>query len=849
MARTIQSAGVEINERDLSLVASLPVGTNILVQGYSKQGPTDELVSTTSIAELQQIYGTPETAAERYFYHTAKEVLNSPGNLLTTRLPYGLSSGGGYGSEYSALLYPVVGYDGNTDEAVAVANELLSAVEVPATNATGTVANIPVSGNPAGSFTLDVSGGGYTFADDGLGSLSATSILLSEVSGTIDYATGVWAVDFAPGGNVYDTMGTLAGGTTNISGSYNYKVDTSTLYTVATSFKIGAPTQITLSEDEYTSWQAGQISWALSGNTVLTTDVSAAGQAGIIIVNELKTAVNNTNEGYYVVINDNSNIGDTTFDSATAVKYNNTDGAWTEVPTTRLEFALTGTDLTDSLSEDIETAASWNLEDPEYRDCLTIGLFKLGQTQYGQNETVSLGKNLIETHIGSLDQQRKWTPNGPEESFFLGSILNANSNYMKIFVNPNISQKSGAWVDTTSLPSKVVTRISGNSGFAMGPQIDASDSAGKAIGNLPQKLERSLRLAENRDQIPIDIVLDGGLSTVWSASRSPNAVTNGDWVGTYDAGDYLYGVFEADPDGGNANYLAEVDDGVSSRVQNNWEVIFNLFNQFCGETRKDCLFIADALRHIFVQGGEEAGNGIEMKTLDDSNKNFSQHVYRPLKNLFAASNSNYACTYGNWVKQYDNNLGDFVWLPFSGYEANIMAKMDSALQPWYAAAGLNNGIVRNIVDIAVNPTQKQRDLLYRINVNPVVFFPGDGYTVWGQKTLQRKPSAFDRINVRRLFLTLEKATNAVMRYFVFEPNTVFTRTRVVNVLTPIFEIAKNNEGVYDYLIVCDGRNNTPQVIDNNELVVDIYLKPVRIAEFILVNFIATRTDQDFNELL
>jgi phage tail sheath protein FI len=100
-----------------------------------------------------------------------------------------------------------------------------------------------------------------------------------------------------------------------------------------------------------------------------------------------------------------------------------------------------------------------------------------------------------------------------------------------------------------------------------------------------------------------------------------------------------------------------------------------------------------------------------------------------------------------------------------------------------------------------------------------------------------------------LFLVLEKATLQIMRFFVFEPNTTFTRTRVVNTLNPIFEVPKNNEGVQDFLIVCDERNNTPATIDNNELIVDIYIKPVRTAEFILVNFIATRTDQDFNELI
>jgi hypothetical protein len=130
-----------------------------------------------------------------------------------------------------------------------------------------------------------------------------------------------------------------------------------------------------------------------------------------------------------------------------------------------------------------------------------------------------------------------------------------------------------------------------------------------------------------------------------------------------------------------------------------------------------------------------------------------------------------------------------------------------------------------------------------------VFFSGDGFSVYGQKTLQTKPTAFDRINVRRLFLTLERAVQRTLKYFVFEPNTDFTRNRLKNVITPIFEYAKNTEGVYDYLIVADERNNTPDTIDNNELIVDIYLKPVRTAEFILVNFIATRTGQNFLELI
>ncbi len=748
MARTIESPGVEINERDLSLNASLPVGTNIFVQGFAAQGPTDELINVTSQTELEQIYGLPTNAAERYFYHTCKQVLNSSGNLLATRMPYGSGDGSGYGS-YSALVFPVTGY----------------------------------------------------------------------------------------------TLGTEA-----------------TSFQSASSYVVGEPIQFTLTNDEYWNWKSGQIEW---GTGVLTGIVSpavsslaTAGNAGFIIINDNKITIDEHFQGYYLTLADNTNLDDTSYSDVNNIKYihpNNTSYAepsaqtWSSVPTTVLNFNLTGTYENDSMSEDVETLATFDgFSSTTYSDSVIITLHKIRTSLYGSDTNTVLDKVLTENYIGSFDSRRKWTPPaGGEESFFIGNQVNSDSNYIQVLVNPNIASLGGSWdTDGDGVPNKQIRlETDTKNAWALGPVSYTSTATTKVIGNVPQKLERSLRLAENREQIPIDIVCDGGISTIWANAQYTNTYgTNTSNI--FDDTIYLKGVQEQDtsataPD---AYYLADQTNGTSCKIQDYWETVFNQLNTFCQSTRKDCLLIADALRNIFVQGSDQ-------KILSDPSNNFSSNVYWPLKNLVAAANSNFACTYGNFVKIYDNTLADFVWLPFSGFQARIMADVDNNLQPWYATAGLNNGIVRDIVDIAVNPTQKQRDLLYKISVNPVVFFPGDGYAVWGQKTLQKKPSAFDRINVRRLFLTLEKATLAIMRYFVFEPNTVFTRTRVVNILKPIFEIAKNHEGVYDYLIICDERNNTQTVVDNNELVVDIYIKPVRIAEYILCNFIATRTDQDFNELL
>ena len=271
--------------------------------------------------------------------------------------------------------------------------------------------------------------------------------------------------------------------------------------------------------------------------------------------------------------------------------------------------------------------------------------------------------------------------------------------------------------------------------------------------------------------------------------------------------------------------------------------------------------ILDPIRNIFIQGSNSkvinskktfspnAGIDPEPNEPGYVATNFSQHIYWPLRHQFSTINSSYATTYSTFVQVVDSVSNKQVWVPFSGFAAALMANTDSNFQPWFAPAGFTRGVLTGVNDLGVYPKLKQRDQLYKVSVNPVAFFPAEGFVVFGQKTLLKKPSAFDRINVRRLFLNLEVATRDTVKYFVFEPNTLFTRTQIINTLSPIFDNARNTEGLYDYLIVCDERNNTPDVIDNNELKIDIYIKPVRTAEFILVSFYATRTGQDFNELI
>jgi hypothetical protein len=285
-------------------------------------------------------------------------------------------------------------------------------------------------------------------------------------------------------------------------------------------------------------------------------------------------------------------------------------------------------------------------------------------------------------------------------------------------------------------------------------------------------------------------------------------------------------------------------DGTSARTA--YTDIFNKFATFAGPIkdggRGDILFVADPIRQILVTGKNS-------KIQKDPARNFYVDVYWPLRHQFSLANTSYATVFANWMRVYDNYTGLHVYVPSSGFGAAKMASTDAQVGPWGAPAGFNRGIIQDASDIAISPNQRQRDDLYTVNLNPIANFADQGNVIFGQKTLLKQPSAFDRINVRRTFLYLEKITKKTMQFFLFENNTLFTRTRIINTLTPFFERVKADDGLYDFMIVCDERNNTGEVIDQNELVVDIYLKPVRTAEFILVNFYATRTDASFEELV
>jgi hypothetical protein len=197
---------------------------------------------------------------------------------------------------------------------------------------------------------------------------------------------------------------------------------------------------------------------------------------------------------------------------------------------------------------------------------------------------------------------------------------------------------------------------------------------------------------------------------------------------------------------------------------------------------------------------------------------------------------------------YDKYNDVYRWISAAGSMAGLTANADLVADAWFSPAGFTRGNVRNVTKLAWNPNQAARDALYKTGVNPIVTFPGSGTVLFGDKTLQAKPSAFDRINVRRLFIVLEKAVSVASKASLFEFNDEFTRAQFRNMVEPFLRDVKGRRGVTDFKVVCDGTNNTGAIIDANKFVADIYVKPARSINFITLNFIATRTGVEFSEI-
>jgi len=279
---------------------------------------------------------------------------------------------------------------------------------------------------------------------------------------------------------------------------------------------------------------------------------------------------------------------------------------------------------------------------------------------------------------------------------------------------------------------------------------------------------------------------------------------------------------------GSANYAKESAQALANKIIT------------VAETRKDAVAFISPYRQAFL-----VDNTVGAVTVNDDDTITSNVIsfYSPV------TSSTYAIFDSGYKYMFDRFNNTFRYVPLNGDIAGTCARNDINQFPWFSPAGTSRGTILNAVKLAYNPSKVQRDKLYSNRVNPVIFSPGAGIILFGDKTGYGKSSAFDRINVRRLFIYLENAISSAAKDQLFEFNDEITRTNFVNIIEPFLRDVQSKRGIFDYVVICDETNNTAAIIDASEFVADIYIKPARSINFIGLTFIATRTGVAFEEVI
>ena len=345
-------------------------------------------------------------------------------------------------------------------------------------------------------------------------------------------------------------------------------------------------------------------------------------------------------------------------------------------------------------------------------------------------------------------------------------------------------------------------------------------------------------------------VLNGNSNYVWFGDHDATLVNAG-------------GLTSAVADFNATVIAAEVSDSFSGGTDDNLPTLGELQTGFDFFSDADTVDVNLIFSVPGVDGGEDVTFANYLIALAEARKDVVAFISPPIQDTVGTStpatdvktfadqvsSSSYAVIDSTALKVYDKYNDVYRWIPAAGVMAGLCANTDTVADPWFSPAGYTRGQVLGVTKIAFNPKQADRDTLYKARINPIVSFPGQGTLLYGDKTAQAKPSAFDRINVRRLFIVLEKAIATAAKYQLFELNDEFTRAMFRNMVEPFLRDVKGRRGITDFAVICDDTNNTGEIIGSNQFVADIYIKPARSINFITLNFIATRTGVQFAEII
>ena len=438
-----------------------------------------------------------------------------------------------------------------------------------------------------------------------------------------------------------------------------------------------------------------------------------------------------------------------------------------------------------------------------------------GTSQYAADR----GGRFDEVHVVVIDGEGKITGNTGtilEKHLSLSKATDAEFSAGSTSYWRNYLKDNSAYVFGGDEPNSGITTTGFSSGFTLATGTSWDQDAEGVIFSASGKQDFTLGSGANND---------GGSDVTAAGALQPalNQLVTGYGLlqnkEQYDVDFILMG---------SANYEKETAQALANKVI------------AAADARKDAIAFVSPYRKAFLT--DTAAGSVTVNN-DETITNNVLEFYSPI------TSSSYAVFDSGYKYMYDRFNNTFRYIPLNGDIAGLCARNDIDNFPWFSPAGTQRGAILNAVKLTYNPNQTQRDRLYSARINPVIVSPGGGVTLFGDKTGLAKSSAFDRINVRRLFIYLEDAISAAARDQLFEFNDEITRTNFVNIVEPFLRDVQAKRGIQDYVVICDETNNTAAIIDNNEFVAEIFIKPARSINFIGLTFVATRTGVSFEEVI
>jgi len=834
------SPGVNVTEIDLTTVIPAVATTDAAIGGVFKWGPVDKPQLVVSEAELANEYGKPDSDnAETWF--TAANFLAYSNRLHVSRAHHSTGDNlrvNGYavnGSNYIAVA-------ANTNTGVGVGDVVATTVSGFDSESTVTVVDTSDVVLSAGDIAADVLPDSNAYSEGLFTSTSAINFVDGEAVTLA--STGTLPTGIDPGETYYirdittttfklaegAAGNTAVSGLTDASGSGTLTVTRSgsTRITVSSLFSASTGTYDFEIHDPRFSFNAIANTSAMDSDAVMSNHIVK-------------------NDDHY-----DSGIEDN-FDAAVRfvarcpgalgnslkVSVCDSEAAFTS------DIQLVNTSITIAVGSNTATISSLNnaQEITDMTDLMTVGdLVKLGNSEIGV-------QYLEITAIG--------TPSGNTASINFAQALVTTEN-VTVAQNDNLTRLWGQWDVVEKAPgTSAYVAAQGNTAAKDEMHVVVIDEDGEISGTPNTILEVWQGLSRATDAKDVDggnlyykDVINQSSKYIWWANDSTTATSatalnvasstatrpaimsfahGRDIPGEADTsniGDILraYDKFKSAEDYDISLVLGGKSIGINGVTVSNY-----IIDNIC-ERRKDCVAFISPEKADVVRNASD----------------ITEDVVAFRNNLRSTS---YAVLDSGYKYQYDKYNDIYRWIPLNGDVAGLCAYTDDSRDPWWSPAGFNRGNIKNVVKLAWNPKKGERDILYKNGVNPCVNFPGQGIVLFGDKTLLAKPSAFDRINVRRLFIVLEKAIATASKFTLFEFNDEFTRASFVNLVTPYLRDVQGRRGITDFTVVCDETNNTGEVIDRNEFVGDIYIKPARSINFIQLNFVAVRTGVEFSEVI